>query len=463
MTDAGTSADKLVGITVLPEWAQVEGVGPLLDNLQHRAGAKAIATSPYVLAPADEASGVREPPADAGAGEVRLLDRDLFGKRALFCRAAPSYRANPKHYRGLRYQPAPPSDLTESDGATVGEFIAAAKRRGLEVWLQVQAAIPPGYRVQFGGPEADDVPLLPDGSMAAGRVDKNGSLASPHIKAYVAALLADLAEAYPLVDGFRVDWPEYPPYTLDSIFLDFSDHAMRAGQRLGYDTARMRADTDAVRRQLLGELTDGDLGSLRSADFTDRYPGLGDLFALKADIVVEFVRDLRSAIPAGMKLAPQAFPPPWNAVSGFDYGRVGTFSDAIGVKLYTMHWPMMLRFYADTLASANPGLDRGLLARRLVDLIGTGGPRPDAIDDLRYPEPEEQHPVGADAQSKKIAEAQQAAGACPVFPFAHAYGPIEDFAARAAVAWTAGVDGMWVNRYGYLSDAKLDRLGELRT
>ena len=451
---------KLLGITVLPEWAQVEGVGPLLDNLQQRAGATAIATSPYVLAPADEATGVREPPADAGAGDVRLLDRELFGKRELFCRTGPSFRANPDHYRGLRYRPAPPNDLTASDGATVGTFIREAKARGLEVWLQVQAAIPPGYRVQFGGPEGDDIPLLPEGGKAEGRVDKNGSLASPHIKAYTAALLADLAEAYPEVDGFRVDWPEYPPYTLDSIFQDFSDHAMRAGERLGYDTERMRTDTIAARRKLLGGLTDADVDTLRPVDLVEEHPGLADLFRLKADLVAEFLRDLRAALPAGKKLAPQAFPPPWNAVSGFDFARAAPYSDAIGLKLYTMHWPMMLRFYADTLLATNPGLDPAKLARRLAALCDTGDV-PASLEDVRYPEPLEPHPVSAGAQAAKVREGMQAGEGCPVFPFAHAYGPVGDFAARALVAWDAGDHGIWVNRYGYLSDEKLDRLGEL--
>ena len=43
------------------------------------------------------------------------------------------------------------------------------------------------------------------------RVDRNASLASPHVQAYGAALLAELADRYPGVHGLRIDWPEYPP------------------------------------------------------------------------------------------------------------------------------------------------------------------------------------------------------------------------------------------------------------
>ena len=456
---------KTLGITVMPEWIQVEGIDALLDNLQGRAGATAIATSPYVMEPADKATGGREPPIDAGAGAVRLLDRELWGKRELFCRTAPSYAADLSLFRGCRYQPTPANDLTAREGHKVGDFIRAARARGIEVWLQVQAAIPPGYRVQFGGPAPDDQPLLPDGRKVARQVDKNGSLASPHIVAYVSALLADLAKAYPEVDGFRIDWPEYPPYTLDAVFLDFSDHAMREAVRRGYDAERMRRDAAAAYAHLHHGLTDAELRAVIAAPgelaLSRRWPGLADLWRFKADLVVSLLDACRKAVPAGKKLAPQSFPPPWTQVSGFDHARAAPFADAIGVKLYTMHWPMMLRFYADAVAAGNPDLDHGMVAKALVALLATGGPEPSSIEDLRYPDPDETHPVGAGEQTAKIRAAQQAAGSCPVLPFSHAYGPVEDVAKRAAIAWEAGPHGIWVNRYGYLSDAKLDRLGAL--
>ena len=59
------------------------------------------------MEPRRRGHGSREPPIDAGAGKVRLLDRPLWGKRELFVRTAPSYSAAiASLYRGLRYQPA---------------------------------------------------------------------------------------------------------------------------------------------------------------------------------------------------------------------------------------------------------------------------------------------------------------------------------------------------------------------
>ena len=50
--------------------------------------------------------------------------------------------------------------MTRRDGHVVGDLIRAAQGRHLKVYLQIQAAIPPGYRVQFGGPTDDDRPRL---------------------------------------------------------------------------------------------------------------------------------------------------------------------------------------------------------------------------------------------------------------------------------------------------------------
>src|SRR5262245_27867130 len=114
---------RVVGITVLPEYLQHEGVDDVLDNLVMKAGANAVTTSPYAMEAADEATGVREPPDDAGAGAVRLLDRPLWGKRELFVRTAPSFVPEEKLYAGLRYQPAEPTELTRREGHVVHDLI----------------------------------------------------------------------------------------------------------------------------------------------------------------------------------------------------------------------------------------------------------------------------------------------------------------------------------------------------
>lgn len=455
-----------LGVTVLPEWLQVEGVETVLDTLG-RAGVTAVSTSPYVMAPAGpEERGAREPPADAGAGEVRLLDRPLWdGERSAMVVTAPSFSPDPKLYEGLFYRPAAATGLTHREGPVVGQFVRAAKGRGLEVYLQVMAAIPPGYRVQFGGPDAEDEPRLPDGDRVPDRVDRNGSLASPAIRAYTGALLRDLARQYPEIDGFRLDWPEYPSYALDALFFDFSQHAMRRGDELGNEVDRLRERAKALYRWCRDELDDGMLDALLASEtqtsvmseVRERF-AVDELLRFKAALVLDFL----AVLPRDKALVPQVFPPPWTALGGVDLARMAPSVAAIGVKLYTMHWPMMLRAWGETLLSRNRGLDPAKVAKALVLLLDTGGPEPSSVADFRYPEPSEPHPVGGEAQARKIGTARAAVGGrCPVFAISHAYGPRDDVLARARIARVASGGRLWINRYGYLSDEKLAGLGRL--
>jgi hypothetical protein len=427
-----------------------------------------VATSPYLMEPANEQTGQREPPDDAGAGGVRLLDRPLWGRRELYVRTAPSFVPDKRLYQGLRYQPAEPTELTRRNAHILSDFIRAAHSRHIKVYLQVQAAIPPGYRVQFGGPQPDDAPRLPDGRIPPRRLAKNGSLASPHILAYEHALVRDLCRQYPQIDGLRFDWPEYPPYLLDDFFLDFSDHARLAAQRLGFDFTRMQRDAGRLYDTLHGKLTNEDLkpwaepdgGRYRLLRLLADFPGLAELARFKAVLVDELLAGLRRVMNESgserMEMMPGAFPPPWTIASGMDFRRAARHSTAISVKHYTMHWPMMLRFYADQLRQANPALDSRRLARALVSLldIADDGGLP-STDDYRYPKPDEPHPVGAQALIRKIEQAQRDAGDTPIYTLAHGYGPVADFRRRLEIAWRASPRGIWVNRYGYLSDEKL--------
>lgn len=448
------------GITVLPEWAQSEGIESLLDRLQ-QAHVTDIATSPYVMEP--DSCGSREPPVDGGAGKVRLLDRTLWGKRELSVRTAPSFYPDNSLYSATNYKPPVPDDLTEREGHVVQQFIEAASQRGMKVWFQVQSAIPPGYRVQFGGPNKDDVCLGPDDRPGPARVDSNASLAAPGVIDYGEAMLQDLARAYPGIAGIRLDWPEYPPYHFHALFFDFSPHALRVAAELDLDIERMRHDARALQSRLTQGI-DADLlarvsylDSSSLAVMLKRYPGMLDMLQLRRHLSLSIIRRYRQALPASLDLVPQAFPPPFNLLSGFDFNAVSEIVQGIGVKLYTMHWPMIAADYADAMSTGNAS--KTDIVEALVTALDICDEAPRVNHGFSYPEPDDNHTASAENIERKIKAARQQASGCPIYAFTHAYGPCDDVVRRAQAAWQSSEGNMWVNRYGYLSNEKLSALG----
>lgn len=468
-----TSAQPSLGITVMPEWFQCEGIDAVLDRIQG-AGATAMVTSPYVLEVAPDGVGAREPPPDGEAGRVRPLDRALFGRTELWVRTAPSLLHDRARYAGQRYQPSPPAALTDRHPDLLDRAIAAARSRGLDVYLQVMAASPPGYRVQFSGAVAEDQCLGPDLARHDARVDRNASLASRHVVDYVATLAAELAARYPGAAGIRLDWPEYPPYDFRSALFDFNPAACALMRGAGHDPVAVARDVVAWRDELsaavraaaaAGPAAAGRALDAAGWDALFRADGaLGALFGAKrraARALLMAVRASLDAVPGSRRrLEPQAFPPPFDVISGFPMRELDGLADRVGIKLYTMHWPMIARYWArDLVGSAPPAVHDAVTAAvaQRLELVD------DEVDGatLHYPDPAQAHPAGRRAQVTKLRDAASAAGRVPVIAFAHSYGPLVDVRERIALAQATG-QALWVNRYGYLSDAKLGMLRELR-
>lgn len=468
-----TDSDRpFFGITVLADFILNEGVDGVLDNLTERAGVTAVALNATVTAESEEGKGSFQPPSDAGSSP-RLFDRPLWGKRSLWVRSAPSYHPDESLYSDTPYRPRRPNDLTASCGDVIGDFIDAALERGLKVYFQLSATAPPGLR-------DEDRPLLPDGRPPAGRMADTGSLASDAIRSYTSAHVRDLLAKYPKITGFRPDWPEYPCYKLDEAFQDFSPAVQAWAERSGkFDFDNIRRDVGALYRYLHGSLTNADL-----EDFIDTDPGefsqlalvrsspnflawLRLKSALSADLLQHWRRAITEWGGEEKELSANAFMPPFSLFTGFDFAAAASCCSAASPKLYTMHWTVIVEFWGRVLLDRNPGLDEELLVKALARLFDLGA-RADGRESLaayHYPEPDEPHPVSAAAQSRKIelalAQAQVGGGDMSITPIVHGYGPPDDFLRRFRVVADSRANGVWINRYGYLSDEKLDGVGEI--
>ena len=451
----------------------------MLDTLAS-AGVNAIAISPSVYEqidelPSSDAAGLseelprREPPVDGGAGSVRVVERLLWGKEEVLINPSPSAAPNMEFYEGLKYQPSQATKFTDSNGGMIQQIIDGAHARGMKVYFQLSAVQVPG---QFD----EDMPRLPNGEYPRQRMVHTVSLASDDVRAYICARVKDLMTSYPAIDGLRHDWPEHPPYRLGDAFLDFSENARRIAPSLGlgFDFESMRLAADALYNRLQ-HLTNDDLAALSDphsvpyflARTLARNPALAELLRFKAALTTLYIKELREALDSvseGKDLSPNAFPPPLSLLSGMNFSDVSEHADSINMKIYTMHWPQMVHFYAEELLDHNnEPLDEALLVAAISNLFDfedddTGT----SLDDYRYPSPVDPHRAGLQAQSRKIMQAQSEVGdRANLYPTVHGYGPANDFEARLKLAWDAGTPGIWINRYCYLGDEKIRAIGRL--
>jgi hypothetical protein len=463
---------RFLGITVMSPYYQTEGVDHVISNLVNRAGATAVATNTSVAAPAPDGEGSFQPPDDAGAS-VRLFDRPLWGKPALWMQSAPGHQPNKKFFADSLYQPRQGDSLTKREGPIIGRFISKAKSAGLKVYIQTGAAQPPGLRTE-------DTPRLPDGRLPEDRMANTGSLASLDIRNYNRAWVRDIFATYPDIDGIRPDWPEYPCYKLDEAFQDFSPHVAQWATEHGFDFGRMQRDVAAFYRYLHGSLTNADLTDFATPDrgkFTllslmQSYPGVAEWLRCKAALSTDLLADWRTAITtyggAEKELSANAFMAPFSLITGLDFAAAAQYCASIAPKLYTMHWSLMVKFWGDVLMAANPGLDETLLVRTIVHLLDLDdGSHNQAkvgstIADYGYPEPDEPHPIPTEAQVRKLNQVMAVTrGRTKIYALVHGYGPLDDFRRRLQLVADSPVDGAWINRYGYLSDDKLDSIGEI--
>jgi hypothetical protein len=338
-------------------------------------------------------------------------------------------------------------------------------------YFQIGAVQPPGLR-------GEDVPRLPDGRLPDGRMAATGSLASEAIRSYNRAYVRDLLQHYPDIDGIRLDWPEYPCYRLDEAFQDFGDPVRHWAEVRGFGFAAIRETVGRLYRHLHGALTNEDLVELASgrsdriaAQFVRWVEPNGafrEWLRLKAELSADLLRDWREALTdAGgrhVELSANAFPPPLAEMTGFPYLEAGHYCDSICPKLYTMHWGLIVRFWGEVLLAHNAGLDERLVVRAIVHLLQLDeGDLGDCIAHYDYPAPDQPHPVPDGLQRRKLEQVCAAvAGAAKVYALIHGYGPLDNFGRRLKLALESPVDGVWINRYGYLSDEKLAIVSQLR-
>ena len=465
---------KTLAVYCWPPHVQAEGVNAVLDNLQ-QAGVNTVLIATYVSEPTDRANADRREPPDEGRTDkeaVRIIDRPLWGKREQYLRNSPSFASNAELYKDMKYAPSEPDELTASQGEVVDNFIEEAHRRGMKTYVQMALPALPKLRAGLDESELiDDMPRMPDGSLLGERMVNFAAIASPDVQAYYAAYARDVLTAYPLADGLLLDRMEQSFYSFPDAFVDFGPHAERAAADAGFDFEAMRSAMQAIldgfsslTNAHLTEFADGrDVPFAMASAFRDN-PESANILEFRSLVTEGYLKRFREAadsVRPGVELVPITFPPPMSLLTGVDFKKYARHVDAVMIKYFTMHWPMIVTYWSQSIVALNPSLDAGLVARAVSTLFDMEDEPSSNIDHYAYPEPDAPHQAGTQAQLRKVKQATLAAGDMPILPSVHGYGPLDDVERRWRMGWEGGDHGMWVNRYAYLGQEKLELLREV--
>lgn len=462
-----TSPGKTLAVYCWAPHIQYESVNAVLDNLQ-KAGVNTVSTTVYVAEPTEPGPNAhREPPDDGGRGLNRIVDRPLWGKQEQFLRQSPAFAHDRSFFAECElYEPLNPDDLTDRQGHVVAEFISEAKRRGMKTFIQLSPSGRPPVREGANQQNLDlETPRLPDGTPPGERMVNFPPLASPELQDYNAAMVRSVLKQYPDLDGLLLDRMEQSVYSFDDAFVDFGPHAEKFALENGFNFEAMRADARSAIDNLRN-LTNDDLTTVKSgadvpyllaATLRDR-PGIAELLKFRAALASSYLANLREAadsIRPNVQLVPITFPPPISLMTGVNFRAYSASANAVMIKFFTMHWPLIVTYWTESITRANPSLDSGLVAKTVSTMFDMEDEPPADVNDYVFPGPDDPHRAGTAAHVRKIVQATTEARDMPILPSVHAYGPMDDVERRWGIAWEICKSGMWVNRYGYLSEQKL--------
>lgn len=468
-----SNSNKTLGIYCWPPHVQAQGVNAVLDNLQ-AIGATSVSTSTYVAEPAADGEGDRrEPPQNGNKGLVREIDRPLWGRKAIYLHTGPSFSHDSNLYQGMKYAPQKPNDLTRKHGDVIHEFLAEANKRGMKTYIQTSPSRLPTLRTGVDESERlADTPRLPFGKLPAIRMVNFASLASLAVVDYMAAETADILAEYPEADGLLLDRMEQSFYTFDDAFVDYGSHARTAAEKFGFNFDSINGAVGAALDNFRS-ITNDQLDSIQSKiDIPIAFPGLdsgeghgsdslSDAMQLRSKIATDLLKTIREtadSIRPNVELVPITFPPPLSVLTGVDFSSYSQYADAVMIKFFTMHWPLIVTYWTEGITAMNPSVDPNKVARAVSIALELEDNPSNNADDYAYPEPDVPHRAGTNAQINKIEVATNQAKNMPILPSVHGYGPLDDVERRWRIGWENGKSGMWVNRYGYLSEPKLNLL-----
>ena len=472
------NSDPERGITITTAELDSEGVELVLDAVAGT-GANAVTMSTGQVVEAAPGEGMREPPLDL-EGQKRMLDRPLWGKRVLNVQRYAVHTPDPALWSDLPWNPpalAPEAIRVDH----VRRAIDASRERGLRVYAALAPyALPGGTGGQVYTTPSTELrdeyrPRRFIGGSHPDAIAFTGCLNNPVVRRLGRARLLEVLRHYGDVDGIVLDWVEYPVYFIDKLFTCFCDHCRHQATASGYDwqeiLSSVRQLWDSLHtltpEQVHALIDSGDWGDL-VADPEGMQTGFNAWLDFKAESVALAVRDLRETMAEtdapNVHVSTGGFSLPWGRMSGASYPDENGPVDVQRVKLYSFHWLMMVRWWTEAIMSWNRGSDLRAtnMTRATMSLFGLElEHKPSEItpDLFGMPDPDESHNLTPGSYTHRLENAlSRRSHQAPLMPVVHAYRSVEDFASLMQTIRPFARRGVWIQRYGYLSDEKLDVL-----
>ena len=458
---------KFLGLVMTPLDVQVEGLNAVMDYIEST-GATAINCSRVLNRPATSDTGFRAPPLDID-GYDRVFERPVWGKRELYLESFRSQKPDLSWYADTSYKPTWKSFPSDLDADLPNRIFEAAQDRKWRIYTSVTPLVVPNLknedRMQWINSQFPD----PDR-----RVANQGCPSSPNVRTWAIACVLDEISQQPTPDGVCLDWVEYTTYLLEDHFSCFSSYSQKQMASLGYEAEKIEGDVLALWKYL-HSLTSDRLEHISQIlnspsqllDLLIRFPGVYDFFRFKSDVIFGLYRDIRLAMDqagfAQVELVANGWPAPFNRSSGMDYARLAKIVQSVRPKLYTFHWSTLPRWYGQVLKNWNPNLAVSAILQAVKNWFCL----PDSIDrptwsDYYIPAPRDRHPVHFETFANRINEVVgQVSGRVPVLPLAHGYVPLEQWKRTISIIQNSQADGMWVQRYCYLSNEKIAALASI--
>ena len=225
---------------------------------------------------------------------------------------------------------------------------------------------------------------------------------------YGLARTRDVKRAFPEIDGYVFDGPEFgyeiKPGHRSDLFRWLSEHELEKAKGAGFDVEAMRRDRawlmEMVKRIDTVSARDWLQAEFSATDMLDLFmtrPGLVEWFRFRSHSILEFLTafrdcikgmDERLAIACGPRIS--AFAP----LTGYNYGPISQVVDFFCPKVYLWHEGVdglkgTIGRYAETLIEWNPALNQSLAIAVVCKLFGTPLPGMVSIADLSKPFPPE--------------------------------------------------------------------------